>query len=179
MDFIIDEAEVSDEIYSKESDCSDNECLLDDFIEPDNAREDIDSATFYRNFENRLSFQNQQKNISKEIDKNEQLFYGADDQPEMFAPEDFEHIELYDFKDYKKKADEFKNTLLRFQEISAEKNHLFYSVIYALAYLKNNRKPSDFNSAISIIGQDKFLKLKEIEKETMLDYTQFVFFENC
>ena len=81
MDFIIDEAEVSDEIYSKESDCS-----LDDFIKPDNAREDIDSATFYRNFENRLSFQNQQKNISKEIDKNEQLFYGADDQPEMFAP---------------------------------------------------------------------------------------------
>ena len=179
MDFIIDEAEVSDEIYSKESDCSDNECLLDDFIKPDNAREDIDSATFYRNFENRLSFQNQQKNISKEIDKNEQLFYGTDDQPEMFAPEDFEHIELYNFKDYKKKADEFKNTLLHFQEISAEKNHLFYSVVYALAYLKNNRKPSDFNSAISIIGQDKFLKLKEIEKETMLDYTQFVFFERC
>ena len=29
MDFIIDEAEVSDEIYSENFDCSDNESLLD------------------------------------------------------------------------------------------------------------------------------------------------------
>ena len=35
MDFIIDEAEVSDEIYSENSDCSDNEGLLDDFVVSD------------------------------------------------------------------------------------------------------------------------------------------------
>lgn len=125
MDFIIDEAEVSDEIYSKESDCSDNECLLDDFIEPDNAREDIDSATFYRNFENRLSFQNQQKNISKEIDKNEQLFYGADDQPNMFAPEDFVHIEFHDFKDYKKKQTNLKTLCCVFKKFLLKKTTCF------------------------------------------------------
>ena len=52
MDFIIDEAEVSEEIYSENSDCSDNENLLnDDFIDDDQKFEN-DSLTFYRNFDN-------------------------------------------------------------------------------------------------------------------------------
>ena len=67
--------------------------------------------------------------------------------------------------------------LLRFENISVE-NHFFYSEVYALPYLKNQQKPIDFNSAVSIIGQDKFLKLKEIEKEIILN-TQFGFFDRC
>ena len=53
MDFIIDEAEVSDEFYSENSECPEDESLLDDFIKPDNKCEDeIDSATFYKTLEN-------------------------------------------------------------------------------------------------------------------------------
>ena len=51
MDFIIDEAEVFDEFYSKNSDCPKDESLLDNFIKPGNKCEDeIDSATFDKNF---------------------------------------------------------------------------------------------------------------------------------
>ena len=32
---------------------------------------------------------------------------------------------------------------------------------------------------MNIIGTEKFLKLKEIEKEIVLDYTQFGFIEKC
>lgn len=167
MDFIIHEAEVSDEIYSENSVCSEDESVFDDFIKQD-CNEEIDSATFYRNFENRQRFQNQQKNIAEEIDKDEKLYYGEDGQPEMFA---------HSFNNYKKKAEEFKRMLLRFENISVE-NHFFYSEVYALPYLKNQQKPIDFNSAVSIIGQDKFLKLKEIEKEIILN-TQFGFFDRC
>ena len=44
---------------------------------------------------------------------------------------------------------------------------------------KKNERAADFPSAIQIIGQDRFLKLKQIEKEIMLDYTQFGFFDRC
>ena len=44
---------------------------------------------------------------------------------------------------------------------------------------KKNKKPTDFLSAIKEIEQDKFLKLKNTEKEIMLDYTLFGFFERC
>ena len=75
MDFIIDEAEVSDEIYSENSDCSDNEGLLDDFVVSDQSCQN-DSATFYRNFNNCQKFHNQQKNVNQEIDRNEDLYFG-------------------------------------------------------------------------------------------------------
>ena len=42
-----------------------------------------------------------------------------------------------------------------------------------------NEKPADFPSAIQIIGQDRFLKLKQIENKIMLDYNQFGFFDKC
>ena len=51
MDFIIDEAEVSDKIYSGNSDCSDNEVLLYDFIVSDQNCQN-ETATFYRKCQN-------------------------------------------------------------------------------------------------------------------------------
>ena len=177
MDFIIDEAEVSDEIYSENSDCLDNESLLDDFIVPDkNCRND--SVTFYRNVNNSQKFHNQQKETSEELDRNENLYFGEDGQPEMFAPENINDVEFHDFSDYKKKAAQFKKTLLCFPP-EIESDCLFSSVVYGLSYLQQNEKPADFISAKNAIGQEKFLKLKEIEKEIMLDYTQFGFFDRC
>ena len=69
--------------------------------------------------------------------------------------------------------------LFRHLHLFISENHLFYSVVYALAYLKTQQNPPDFNSTVYSIGQDKFLKLKEIEEYVMLDYTQFVFFDRC
>ena len=75
-------------------------------------------------------------------------------------------------------AAQFENTLLRFEQ-ETEKNHFFSSGVYALAHLQRNEKPADFFLAANTIGQEKFLKLKEIEKDIMLDYTQFGFFNPC
>ena len=111
MDFIIDEAEVSDEIYSENSDhYTDNDGLLDDFIVPDRNCKN-DSATFYRKCQN---FNNQQKNAEQEIYKIEDLYFGEDGQPEMFAPETNDCVEFHDFSDYKKKAEQFRKTPLCF-----------------------------------------------------------------
>ena len=101
MDFILDKAEVSDENYIEDSDCSEDESLLEDFIESDNKCE-IDLATFYRTFDNARSFQNQQKNANEEINREEERFFGEDGQPEMFSPENINDVEFHDFADYKK-----------------------------------------------------------------------------
>ena len=175
MDFIIDEAEVSDKIYSENSDhYTDNDGLLDDFIVPDQNCKN-DSATFYRKCQN---FNNQQKNAEQEIYKIEDLYFGEDGQPEMFAPETSDCVEFHDFSDYKKKAEQFRKTLLCFPP-DTEPNCFFSSVVYALAYLQKNEKPSDFLAAKTAIRTENFLKLNQIKEEIMLDYTQFGFFDHC
>ena len=64
MEFINDEAEVSDEIYSEKSDQSDNETQLDnDFID-DNV-ENNESTTFYRSFDNDQPYEPQFHNKTK------------------------------------------------------------------------------------------------------------------
>ena len=96
----------------------------------------------------------------------------------MFAPENIDHVEFHDFSDYKEKAEQFRKTLLCFPP-ETEPNCFFSSVVYVLAYLKKNEKLVDFLTAKNAIGQEKFLKLKAIEREIMLDYTQFGFFDQC
>ena len=61
------------------------------------------------------------------------------------------------------------------------KNQICFFLLLFMEFIiwKKNKKPTDFLSAIKEIEQDKFLKLKNIEKEIMLDYTLFVFFERC
>ena len=181
MDFIIDKAEISDDFYSGNSDCSDEESLLDDFIESENDDGDEEDLTFYRRFENRerfKSFQNQSKNLVDEFIRSERDYYGNDNQPEMFVSENREQIEFHSFKDYKQTAEEFKKTLLCFSDTSI-KNNFFYSVVYGLAHIKTEKRPITFESAIDILGRENFLKLKEIQQEIMLDYTQFGFLDRC
>ena len=172
MDFIIDEAEVSD--MSENSDCSDNESLMDDFIVRDNVAE-YDPPTFYRNVDNNQNLYNQIK-ADDEENRDEDLYFSEDGQPEMFAPQNIDDVEFHDFSNYKEKAAKFKNCCF---PPETEPNLFFSSVIYALSYLQKNEKPTDFSSAKEIIGHDRFLKLKQIEKEIMLDYTQFGFFDRC
>ena len=96
----------------------------------------------------------------------------------MFAPENIGDVEFHHFSNYKEKVAKFKETLICFLA-EAESNLFFSSVVYALSYLQKNEKPTDFLSARYIIGQGKFLKLKQIEKEIILGYTQFGFFDRC
>ena len=101
MGFIIDQADVSE--MSENSDCSDNE-NLEDFVARDNVAEN-DSDTFHRNFDNQ-NFHNQIKTDDEEI-RDENLYFGEDGQPEMFARQNIDDVEFHDFSNYKKKAADF------------------------------------------------------------------------
>ena len=175
MDFIIDEAEISDGSYSELSDREDELSSADDFIESDNDNIGNDE-TFYRRFDN--TFKNQMKNPVDVYVRSEGDYYGEEDQHEMFFPEKRDQVEYHCFENYKERAADFKKTLLRFSDESIE-NHFFYSVVYGLMYFKTAERPLKFESIIDVLGRENFLKVKEIESETMLDYTHFGFFGQC
>ena len=183
MDFIIDEVELSDDFNSENSDYSDEERVSsadDDFIEYE-GDDNGDDLTFYRRFENRSRFdifENQVKNPVDESVRSEGAYYGEDDQPEMFSPENRGQIDFHSFENYKERAESLKKTLLRFSDDSIE-NHFFNSVVYGLMYFKTSERPLKFNSISDLLRRENFLKLKEIEPDTMLDYTQFGFLDRC
>ena len=132
INFIIDKAEVSDEIYSEYFDGPDNENLLDnDFIVPDQTFENY-SGTFYRKFDNLPKFLNQPKNADLELGKDHDIYFGEDGQPEMFTPESIDHVKFHDFSNYKKRAEHFKKTLLCFPP---ETEQIFFFVCGLCAFI--------------------------------------------
>ena len=177
MEFIIDEADVENDLYS---DGSGNESTLsDNFFTDDEETMAENDESFYRSFDNREGFhqfKDQIKNPVEEHQRSTPEFYGDDDLPEMFSPEDREHVEFDISVGTKERADNFKKTLKRF-EIDSIENHFFYSVIYGLMFQKT--KKTDLDLAKEILGSDFYLELKEIELYVILDHTIFGFFERC
>ena len=150
MDFIIGEAEVDGSIYSSdESDVSDNN-------ESDSMSDcEENNESFYRKFDNREEFnkfKNQIKNPVEEHQRQPSDYYGDDDLPEMFSPEDRDYVEFDNSADTKKRADDFKKTLQRFDNKSI-KNHFFYAVIYGLMSQKTEERPN-FDQIKEVLGQD-------------------------
>ena len=119
MEFIIDEAEVEEVIYSSdESDVSDNNesDLLSDYSDYEENNE-----SFYRKFDNREEFhkfKNQIKNPVEEYQRKTSDYYGDDDLPEMFLPEDRGHVEFDNSECTKERANNFRKTLQRFDNKS-------------------------------------------------------------
>ena len=174
MEFIIDEAEVEDFYSSDESDNNESDPSSDysDYEE--------NNESFYRSFDNREEFhkfKNQIKNPVEEHQRQTSDFYGDDDLPEMFSPEDREHVEFDNSECTKERATNFKKTLECFDNKSIE-NHFFYSVVYGLMFQKTEKRPN-LDLAKEILGTDFYLTLKEIEPDVMLDHTIFGFFERC
>lgn len=81
------------------------------------------------------------------------------------------------FQKDKERALDFKKTLRGFSDDSIQ-NHFFYSVIYEIMYQKSEKAP-ELEFAAEVLGRDFFLKLKEIEPDTILDHTIFGFFDRC
>ena len=142
MEFIIDQAEVESNFYS--SDESDNKRTpSDDFFTDDEETEAENDQSFFRNFDNREEFhkfKNQIKNPVEEHQKQTSDFYGDDDLPEIFSPGDREYVEFYTSQCTKERANNFKETLRRFDNESIE-NHFFYSVVYGLMFQKIEKIP--------------------------------------
>ena len=156
MEFIIDEAEIANDLYS--SDESDKECSSsDDFLTDDKETVEENDVNFYRSFENREEFhkfKNQIKSPGEEHQKSEtELFYGDNDLPEMFLPEDREHVEFDISDSTKERAGNFKKTLKCFKNDSI-KNHFYYSVVYGL--MSHKTKKPELDLAQEILGKDFF-----------------------
>ena len=105
MEFIIDEAEVEDFYSSDESDNNESDPSSDysDYEEND--------ESFYRSFDNREEFhklKNQIKNPVEEHRRSVPDFYGDDNLPEMFSPEDREHVEFDNSECTKERANNLK-----------------------------------------------------------------------
>ena len=95
----------------------------------------------------------------------------------FFLPKEREHVEFHSFQKDKEKTSDFKKTLRCFSDDSVQ-NHFFYSVIYGIMYQKSTKTP-ELEFEAEVVGRDFFLKLKEIEPDTLLDHTIFVFLDRC
>ena len=66
-----------------------------------------DSATFHRNVDNQ-NFHNQLETAHDEAITDENLYFGEDGQPEMFAPENIGDVEFHHFQTIKRKRQSLK-----------------------------------------------------------------------
>ena len=184
MDFILNEAtEKDNEFKLVFSDDSEGELFEEEdegeelnFI-GDNIEEESQDVSFYRRVDNQpLKFLNQKINFNEIIQDSHQEYFGEDDLPELFDPENREEI-VFDFSEKNQsKSSKFKDSLLQFENVD---NLFFYSIIYGLLYNKLNGKNIKLENTEKILGKNLFTDLKKIEKKTMLDHSIFGYFDQC
>ena len=181
MDFILNEAiEENDKakiVFSDESEeeFSENES---NFINKDEGEEQQEEdASFYRSIDmGSFKFSNQTTNSYEVVDESQDEYYGEDDMPELYDPENREEVEFDLFDNSLSKSQTFKNSLLRFADMD---NQFFYAVLFGVLHCKLNRQNVQLESAEKVLGTDFFIELKKIEKSTMLNHSIFVFFDRC
>ena len=166
MDFILNEAtEKDNEFKLVFSDDSEGELFEEEdegeelnFI-GDNIEEESQDVSFYRRVDNQpLKFLNQKINFNEIIQDSHQEYFGEDDLPELFDPENREEIE-FDFSEKNQsKSSKFKDSLLQFENVD---NLFFYSIIYGLLYNKLNGKNIKLENTEKFLGTNLFTDLKK------------------
>ena len=175
MEFILDEAE-------------DNTSMLQFSDEdkeevPDNKYIPEEGVSFYRerdpqNFNDNPKFHGQTRNPIEAIFSDTESYFGEDDQPELFTPEDREAVDFDKFKGFEKSVENFLKSLLKFEGVN---NHIFFPVIYDLIFYRQEndglQTKLDKKDVQKVLGDELYFDFKEIESETILDKTLFGFFE--
>ena len=194
MDFILNEAVEEEKDYklafSDEQSSSDEEFFNDDeerydestiadveFIDDSITEKEQEDESFYRNLNNReeyVNFSKQIRNPIEVVNEEEPDYFGEDDMPELFDPEDREQVDFDLFDSFSDRSMKFRESLLRFS--NDIENQFFYAVIYGLMHLKLKGMDVKLENARETLGEKLFLRLKEIEKLAMLDHSLFVFF---
>ena len=185
MDFILNEAikereddfklvfsENSEEEYSEEED----EMFICDESDDEDGEQD---ASFYRSLNNKeehVKFPNQTKNPEEVVQESDDEYFGEDDMPELFDPENRDEVEFNSFDNSSNKSQAFKESLVCFGNVD---NHFFYAVVYGLMYCKNNEGNVFLENSEETLGNELFIEVKKIEKSTMLDHSIFGFFDPC
>ena len=173
MDFILNEAiEEDNEFKLVFSDDSEEE-LEDkgqelDFVD-NTIEEEPQDESFYRKVDNQpLTFLNQTKNLKDVIEEINQEYFGEDDFPEMFDPENREEVEFDISEKNESRSTKFKEPYLQFENVD---NPFFYSIIYGALYHRWNGNNIKLEATEKILGDDLFVNLKKNEKRTMLDHS--------
>ena len=107
MDFILNKADIESDGYKLEFSNDEMECDSsspssdeEDFIE-DECSEEVNECSFYRSFDNREEFsrfKNQIKNPVQVSQRSEDNFFGEDDLPELFDPEQRKDVNFHAFE---------------------------------------------------------------------------------
>ena len=181
MNFILNEAIEEDNKFKLVfSDESEGELSEEDeelnFID-DTAEEEQQDQSFYREVDNQpLKFVNQTRNFNEVIQESHQEYFGEDDLPELFDPENREEVEFDYSERNQSESSTFKNSLLHFENVD---NPFFYLVIYGLLYNKLNGENIKLEDTEKFLGTHLFTDLNEIEKKTMLNHSIFVYHDLC
>ena len=139
-----------------------------------------ESISFYRdlnNLEHYPKFENQTSNPIDATCSDTESYFGEDNQPELYDPEEQDNVTFDLFKDFKKCAEKFLKILISFDDV---KNHLFYAIVYGLMYNKTDKvQLIKKENAREVLRDRLFFELKEIEDSTMLDKSLFRYFNRC
>ena len=145
----------------------------------DDSSEQVEDRSFYRDInirEHYPRFINQTRDPVEVVNEPEEEFYGEDDMPEMYDLKKREDIDFHLLDTDHDRAMRFKNSLVCFSDIE---NHSFDVIIYGIMYDKLKGQNIKLENSKETLGDDFFLKLKEVESSVMLDYTFFGYFDRC
>ena len=151
----------------------DSSTIEDEMFIDDSDQEEEEDRSFYRdlnNTDNYPRFVNQTRNPVKVKNEPEEDYYGEDDMPELYGPENREEV------NFDLKATRFKNSSVYFPNVE---NHFFKAVIYDIIHDKLNGENVELENAKETLGDKVFLKLNQIEGSVILDSSIFGFFERC
>ena len=168
MDFILNGAEVEDDQYKLVFSDDEDEAhalsasLEDQIFIDDSSQGEQESRHFYRDLNNRdnyVNFHNQTRNPVEVVDEvDDEEYYGEDDMPELYDPENREDVNFDFFANDQVKAKRFKDSLVFFPNIQ---NH-FYAIIYGLMHDKLKRQQIELDKAKETLGDELFLVLNRL-----------------
>ena len=181
MDFIQFEAiDKSKQNETNFSDNDDDETTQQDKGFIDDTEQPMEDVSFYKTFDPENGdqynkFPNQTRNPKDAVYEDDEMFFGTEDtQPELFAPENREHVDLISLKDLKNLSK--KDTLQNFKNSN---NPFFDLILYGVMFKISEGKILEKDNACDVLGKDFYEELLKIKDDIQLDKTLFGFFDRC
>lgn len=177
MDFILSKAEESTPTLQFSDDETEENNDDSNFI--DVALIEQESIHFYRdltNLDHYPKFVGHTRNPIETTSTDTDDYFGQDDQPELYDPENSDFAEFDRFDKFEQNIKKFNSALLNFDGF---KNYFFYAFIYGLMYQKTDQLNIKKDDPRKILCDELYFDLLEIEPSTMLDKSLFSHFERC
>ena len=139
---------------------------MGDFID-DNTQQK-EKVSFYRerdpsNIKDYPKFHGQVRDPIEAIQEENIPFYGHEDQqPELYASEDREHVSFDKFEGFEKSVEKFKKTLRNFKD---SENQLFDAVIYGVMFNKCNGEQFAKEKIIDVLGENFSMISKKLREK--------------